>query len=459
MLMERIRVLEALVAELRAENERLKREGRRQAAPFSKGERKAAPKKPGRKPGEGRFSYRTRPDTSEISEAAVEVPLAHTACPACGGALDEVGVDLCWRTELPALPRPEVREYRVQVARCTHCGKRVRGAHPEVAPDQVGASAHRLGPRLLAAAHVLHYGVGVPLRRVPALLAELWGVRVTQGALTQAALRQAKGNALLCYETLRSEVAGSAVCHTDPTGWRVGGESAQLAVFETEAASVYTIGPTHTNEDVRAVIGNAYAGVLVTDRASRYDAHALESVRQQKCLSHVLRSLSEVSESKRGSAKAFSGWLTKLLRQALRLWTMRRSGEITEQEYRRHAERIDRELTRRLRERLLTDPDNQRLVTELGWHHDGGSLLRFLEEENVEPTNNRAERALRPAVISRKVSHCSKTWPGARAYAIFCSLVRTSMQRQARSGVDALVRILGTGLPPPPPALTHAAVR
>jgi hypothetical protein len=186
---------------------------------------------------------------------------------------------------------------------------------------------------------------------------------------------------------------------------------------------------------------------------------ALQGVRQQKCLAHVLRSLSEVSETKRGSAKAFSGWLAKLLRQALRLWTMRRSGDITEQEYRRHAERIDRELTRRLRERLLTDPDNQRLLTELGWHHDGGSLLRFLEEENVEPTNNRAERALRPAVISRKVSHCSKTWPGARAYAIFCSLVRTSMQRQARSGVDALVRILETGLPPPPPTLTHAAVR
>lgn len=271
-LIERIRVLEALVAEQRAEIERLKREGRRQAAPFSKGKRKAAPKRPGRKPGEGRFTYRTRPDPSELTEPPVDVPLARTACPACGGALEEVGVDLCWRTELPPLPRPEVREYRVRVARCTHCGKRVRARHPEVAEDQVGASAHRLGPRLLAAADVLHYGVGVPLRRVPPLLAELWGVRVTQGALTQAALRQAKGNALLCYEALRSEVAGSAVCHTDPTGWRVGGESAQLAVFQTEAATLYTIGPTHTNEDVRGVIGNAYPGVLVTDRASRYDA-------------------------------------------------------------------------------------------------------------------------------------------------------------------------------------------
>src|SRR5690606_39374062 len=83
MLMERIRVLEALVAELRAENERLMREGRRQAAPFSKGKRKATPKKPGRKPGEGRFSYRTRPAASELTEPPVEVPLARTACPAC----------------------------------------------------------------------------------------------------------------------------------------------------------------------------------------------------------------------------------------------------------------------------------------------------------------------------------------------------------------------------------------
>lgn len=105
MLMERIRVLEALVAELRAENERLMREGRRQAAPFSKGKRKATPKKPGRKPGEGRFSYRTRPAASELTEPPVEVPLARTACPACGGARRTRGRP--GRRPLASFPQPD----------------------------------------------------------------------------------------------------------------------------------------------------------------------------------------------------------------------------------------------------------------------------------------------------------------------------------------------------------------
>ena len=57
----------------------------------------------------------------------------------------------------------------------------------------------------------------------------------------------------------------------------------------------------------------------------------------------------------------------------------------------------------------MPDRDNGRLQNELGWHDDRGNLLRFLDDPSIEPTNNRAERALRGAVIARKVSHCSKT--------------------------------------------------
>ena len=62
----------------------------------------------------------------------------------------------------------------------------------------------------------------------------------------------------------------------------------------------------------------------------------------------------------------------------------------------------------------MVDADNYRLQNELGWHDDQGSLLRFLDDPSIEPTNNRAERALRGAVIARKVSHCSKNGGGGR---------------------------------------------
>ena len=66
---------------------------------------------------------------------------------------------------------------------------------------------------------------------------------------------------------------------------------------------------------------------------------------------------------------------------------------------------VDLEISWQLRPRELSDRDNQRLLNELGRHHERGNLLRFLyEPQTLEPTNNAAERALRPAVIARKVS-------------------------------------------------------
>jgi transposase len=140
-----------------------------------------------------------------------------------------------------------------------------------------------------AAAHVLHYGVGVPVRKVPAVLRMLTGVQVTQGALTQDALRQAENTVGLIYEQWRAAVPAAPVVHTDDTGWRVGGEPAHLMAFETEAATVYQVRPRHRHEEVQEVIPADYDGVMVTDRGRSYDAQAFDHVAQQKCLSHILR--------------------------------------------------------------------------------------------------------------------------------------------------------------------------
>ena len=87
-----------------------------------------------------------------------------------------------------------------------------------------------------------------------------------------------------------------------------------------------------------------------------------------------------------------------------------------------------------LRDRPLADSDNWRLQNELGWHNDRGSLLRFLEQPEIEPTNNRAERALRPAVIARKVSQCSKNARGADAYSAFTSVIRIMLPYPLNAG-------------------------
>jgi hypothetical protein len=65
-------------------------------------------------------------------------------------------VDVVSTTDLPPLPRPQGTPYRVAVCRCLLCGTQVRGQHPDVAPAQYGATAHRVGARAMAAAHGLH---------------------------------------------------------------------------------------------------------------------------------------------------------------------------------------------------------------------------------------------------------------------------------------------------------------
>ncbi len=191
------------------------------------------------------------------------------------------------------------------------------------------------------------------------------------------------------YHKLRGSVRASPLVHTDDTGWRVDGGPAFLMAFETDEATVYQVRARHRNEEVR-----------------------------------------EVVETKRGRGRSFGNRLSRLLREAMELRQAYHRGEAAD--FAAEAERLRREATYHLRDRPMSDADNWRLQNELGWHDDRGNLLRFLDDPSIEPTNNRAERALRGAVIARKLSHCSKNVGGADAFSAFTSVIRTL----ARNGGD-----------------------
>jgi hypothetical protein len=108
---------------------------------------------------------------------------------------------------------------------------------------------------------------------------------------------------------------------------------------------------------------------------------------------------------------------------------------------------LERELTAHLRDRVLRDDDNQRLLDGLGRHHDAGSLARFLSAVGIAPTNNAAERALRPAVIARKVSQCTKTTRGTRAFESWSSVLAT--WGRTLSGAALLDAIVARAYPGP----------
>ena len=450
-LRERLEEAEEDIERLRRENEQLRQE--LQAA--GRGSRrkrrkpKADPKRPGRKPKQGPFTFRQAPaDAGASREPPIEVPVTVRQCPCCGGELRYERTDAATVTDMPPAAQPEVKSYAVEVRRCARCGQRVRGQHPDVAPDQYGATAHRVGPRVKAAAHTVHYGMGVPVRKLPAILREFTGIAVTQSALSQDALQKSEGVVGNAYQELRTGVATAAAVYTHDTGWRIHGQTAHLMTFDTDQSTVFQIRPRHRNEEVRERIPADYAGVMVTDRGKSYDAEEFLGVKQQKCLDHLKENINEVLEHKAGRARSFGLKLKSILREARQLWRDQRAGKA--ETFPAEVERMEEQLTAHLRPRFLKDEDNQRLLDGIGLQHDQGRVLLFLHDPAIEPTNNRGERALRPAVIVRKLSHGSKNERGAEAFAGFTSVIQTAAKKKDCSIIGTLQNLFQSKRPKAP---------
>lgn len=427
------------MAELKAELRRSKR----QAAPFSKGKGKAEKKKPGRRPGQGPFTRRAKPEvkpTDQLEEIAVD--LDDTRCPQCGEQM-ELSVEEASIIDVPAEPVRVIKLFTVQVGVCPRCERKVRATHPDLPSDQVGATAHRVGPNVQGQALSLHYHGGMSLRKVPGIIEESAGISLTQSALTQKAGKLCAAHRPVgsAYRQLRKEVREAAVANTDDTGWRIGGRPSFLMGFFTPLLAVYQVRRRHRHQEVLEMIGPDFNGVLGTDRGTSYEAKELGAIAQQKCLCHLLKNLSEVEKTKTGRARCFSRELKATLREGLELWKLYESGGMEFREYRRRGEQIESKLDHQLRHRRLSDADNQRLLDGIGMQHDHGRLLLFLVDPAIEPTNNRAERGLRPAVIARKVSQCSKNEKGARIFEAMKSVVTTLALRghNVAKGLAALI--------------------
>ena len=423
----KVAALEETIEKLRKEIEQIKREGKRSAGPFSKNKRKYPRNKRGRKTGQGRFSHLEEapasPDTTQV-----DVP-PPGGCD-CGGSLEFLRYEEASTTDPPEDIRPHVTKFRVPVCRCRRCGATVRGKHPDLAPDQYGATAHRYGDRMMAVGHVLHYGMGIPQRKVPAVVEMFTGVRPTQSAFNQDAIRRSEADLKPDYKALRDSMKDQAVGQTDATGWRVDGEAAQMMVYANGEATVYDIQEHYRNEEIREVFPDDYKGTLVGDGAKVFDANALSGVKQQKCIFHGLKLIREAHEKQEEEEREFGELLKGMLQDGLALWHGYHEGK--KRRYRAKVAALEERLTKHLRERTLDNDDNQRLLKFFGEHHRKGNLTRFLHDPRVPPTNNLSELELRFLITARKVSQCSKNRRGAHARKVLGSLIRTETRKMEK---------------------------
>jgi hypothetical protein len=226
---------------------------------------------------------------------------------------------------------------------------------------------------------------------------------------------------------------------------RVGGEPASLMAFETNAATVDQIRCRPRHHEVQAVIPTDSTGVMVMDLGRSYGAQACDGIETPKCLAHMLRLIRDVVETKTGRARDGRAQLKPQGQEALVLWRAHRVAQVLDVKL--AAEALEAAITYPLRDRRLKDLAHQRRLPQLGWPHDRGNLRRFLADPRIEPSNNRAERARRPAVIAHRVSHCSKSGGGADAFVAFTSISRARMKAGAGSVVKALSALVRSTQP------------
>jgi transposase len=428
-----IEELRAEVDRLKAELEQARRAGKRQAAPFSKGPPKPHPKRPGRPPGHPP-NHRTAPSPEQV-DRTVEVSLPAT-CPECHAPLDDAPVTVHdqYQIDLPE-PKPVITRFRIPVVRCPACFRRVQGRHPEQTSDAPGAAAVQFGPRLLGFAADLKHRIGASYRKCSSVLLTLTGLVVTAAALVRSGHRLRR-LARPSYDRLVEAARRSAFQHVDETGWKIGGRSAWLWVFADAHATLYRIRRSRGHEVVIEVLGEDYQGVLASDCFLAYDPL---NFTKSKCSAHLLKRCSEIERSKSRGAVRFSRRVAALLRRAMAL--KRRRGTLSDHGYAVLRGKVHAELDRLLAG-TYTDPDNARLAKLLRKHRE--SVLRFLDHDEADATNNLAEREGRPAVIARKLSAGNRTEEGAETHAVLASVFRT-YRRQGRDILEAVVELLRQG--------------
>lgn len=409
---------------LRRENARLKdqldaarRAGFRQAAPFSKGAPTRSPRRPGRKRGAAygvRARRRVPPRVDETHHAGLP-----PTCP-CGGAIVETATATQYQEELP-VARVVTRAFTVHIGHCQACGRRLQGRHPLQTSDALGAAAAQLGPQAVALAVVLNKQLGLSFGKIATLLRQHAGLTVTRSGLVHAVHRAAR-RAHPTYAMLQATVRGSPVVAPDETGWKVGGQLQWLWGFATPETTVYAIQPGRGFDEAAAILGPTFAGVLVRDGWAPY--RRFTAAVHQTCLAHLLRRCRTLRADH--PRAAFLDHVHATLHAALTVRDRRDAGTMSAHGVAVARGQLEARLNRRL-DAPGTVPAVQRFAAHLATEFP--ALFTFLLDPSIDATNWRAEQALRPAVVTRKVSGGNRTWRGAQTQQTLASVIRTACQR------------------------------
>jgi transposase len=294
-------------------------------------------------------------------------------------------------------------EHRTHRLRCPGCRKRTRATL-----GIVGESA--FGPGLQAAVVALTARNRISRRDMSELLLELFGVRISVGAIDQICQRT---SGLLAgpHERLASQVLGSGAINVDETGWYLAGENRWMWTATTEQAAIFRIVEDRHRDRLEELLGAEFSGIVTSDRWWAYDL--LDPEQRQACWSHLQRDFRFHSEGL-AAQQLFGQTGLALTRRLFAVWHA-----FAEHQDRRRLAREMTPIKNELRE-LLEHAGNASKRHRLHRRFANNllklwpALWTFITVPGVTPTNNAAERALRGPVIHRKLSYGNQSDTGER---------------------------------------------
>lgn len=386
-------------------------------------------RKPGGQPGHKR-NLRELIPVEQVDEVKDVLP---SICRCCKGHLHGRDPDPIRHqvTEVPVV-KPTVTEYRLHALGCTDCGEVTRAELP------AGVPRGAFGPVLASMVALCTVRFRQSKRLAQELLSTLLNVEMSLGAISK--IEQQSSEVLAApVEEAREYVRQQAVANADETGWFEGKsegrkQRAWLWVVTTSLVTVFKIAKSRGEDVAREMLGDDFQGVLGADRWSAYNFVA--ALRRQLCWSHLLRDFQGFVD--RGGKGGEIG--AALLCQAdlmFTWWHRVRDGTLERRTFERRMLPVKEEMRRLLRAAVVrAEPKTRgmaKAILRLKW-----ALFTFVREPGVEPTNNVAERRVRPAVIARKLSFGTESPAGSRFVERMLTATAT-LKQQDRNVLDYMV--------------------
>ena len=361
----------------------------------------------------------TRPliPVEEVDEVVVIKPEQCTHCQAPLSGDDPKP----WRHQVIEIPpfKPVVTEYQWHQLTCPACGATTR------APWPAGVPSGTYGPRVQATVALCTGSYRLSKRTTQQAMEEVFGVPMSVGTISP--LERATTEALATpVEEARMYVQGQEVVHLDETSWRQGGKRAWLWVAVTSLVTVFVVRLSRGGQVARELLGEQFGGILVTDRYSAYNWYPVRW--RQLCWAHLLRDF-EAMRDRGGCSEELGDALLAQAHQMFTWWHRVRQGTLKRSTFRSYMTPLRREV-----ERLLEAGSRCGVPKTDGTCRDilkrREALWTFVQVDGVEPTNNAAERALRPGVLWRKGSFGTQSEEGSRFVESMLTVVTTLKQQQ-----------------------------